>query len=211
MLRRDHGGAISMEPLYYEAFISDSSFQEQIEKEKFEKRRIGIAAAEMMRNDEIVAISPGTTTTQVARSIPLNRRFTLFTNAVNIAMELAHRRDLTVALTGGVMRGVWFSLIGPDAVESSQRFIFDQVFLGVNGIGVDSGLTDFHAEESAVNRAFLARARRRIVVADHTKFTVTASHVVAKLDMVDLIITGVETSEDLIRPFIKRGIDVRRV
>lgn len=186
-------------------------FQEQIKKESAEKRRIGIAAAEMIQDGETIAITPGTTTTQIARSIPLNRRTTLFTNAVNMAMELGRRNNLTVMLTGGVMRGAWFSLVGPAATESAQRVICDRLFLGINGIAIDSGLTDFHPEEAAVNRAFIERARRRIVVADHTKFSVVASHIVANLSLVDMIITGTETSEEQVRPFVERGIDVRRV
>jgi len=211
LLRRDHGGATSVEPLFYEAFSTDSSFQEQIKKESSEKRRIGIAAAELIQEGETIAISAGTTTTQVARSVPLNRRATLFTNAVNMAMELGRRSNLTVSLTGGVMRGAWFSLVGPGAIESAQQMICDRLFLGVNGISIENGLTDFHQEEAAVNRVFWERSRQRIVVVDHTKFSVVASHVVANLSLLDMIITGVEATEDLVQPFIKRGIEVRRV
>lgn len=211
LLRRDHGGATSVEPLFYEAFSTDSSFQEQIKKESSEKRRIGIAAAELIQEGETIAISAGTTTTQVARSVPLNRRVTLFTNAVNMAMELGRRSNLTVTLTGGVMRGSWFSLVGSGAIESAQQMICDKLFLGVNGVSIENGLTDFHQEEAAVNRVFWERSRQRILVADHTKFTVVAPHVVANLNLLDMIITGVEASEELVQRFIERGIEVRRV
>jgi DeoR family transcriptional regulator of aga operon len=211
LLHRDHGGATSLEPLFYEAFSTDSSFQEQIKKESSEKRRIGIAAAELIQEGETIAISAGTTTTQVARSVPLNRRATLLTNAVNMAMELGRRSNLTVTLTGGVMRGAWFSLVGSSAIESAQQVICDRLFLGVNGISIENGLTDFHQEEAAVNRVLWERSRQRIVVADHTKFSVVASYVVATLSQLDMIITGVEASEELVRPFVERGIEVRRV
>jgi len=210
-LRRDHGGAISVAPFFYEAFSQNSSFQEQVTRQDAEKKRIGIAAAELVQEGESIAISAGTTTTQVARSIPIARRATLFTNAVNMAMELGLRSNLTIALTGGIMRGAWFSLVGPGAIEAAQRKIYDRLFLGVNGVSIEAGITDFHPEEAAVNRVFVAQARQRIVVADHTKFSVIASNVVANLSLINMIITGTEASDEQIRPYVDLGIEVRRV
>jgi DeoR/GlpR family transcriptional regulator of sugar metabolism len=43
--RRPRGGALSIEPLFYEPFRHDSSFQEQIERHAGEKRRIALFAA----------------------------------------------------------------------------------------------------------------------------------------------------------------------
>jgi DeoR family transcriptional regulator, aga operon transcriptional repressor len=211
LLIRDHGGAVSVAPLFYGAFAEDYSFQEQVTRQHGEKKRIALAAAELVQDGETVTISAGTTTTQVARGISFSKRVTLFTNAVNMAMELGRRRNLTVHLTGGVMRGSWFSLVGPEAIESAQRVIVDRAFLSVSGITPEAGLTDFHPEEAAVNRIFLAHARKRIIVADHTKFSVLASHVVADLKNVDIIITGIEALDELVQPYVDMGIEVRRV
>jgi DeoR family transcriptional regulator of aga operon len=40
LLRRTHGGAVSIEPLFYEAFRGDQSFQDQVGSFAEEKRRI---------------------------------------------------------------------------------------------------------------------------------------------------------------------------
>jgi DeoR family transcriptional regulator of aga operon len=47
-LRRTHGGAVSIEPLFYEPFRNDRSFQAQVEKFADEKRRIARAAAALV-------------------------------------------------------------------------------------------------------------------------------------------------------------------
>src|ERR1051326_7462422 len=67
LLRRTHGGAVSIEPLFYEPFRHDSSFQEQIERHAEEKRRIAVAAADMVQDGETIALTAGTTTTEVVR------------------------------------------------------------------------------------------------------------------------------------------------
>src|ERR1039458_720 len=48
LLRRTHGGAIPIEPLFYEAFRHDRSFQDQVGSYADEKGRIAQAASELV-------------------------------------------------------------------------------------------------------------------------------------------------------------------
>jgi DeoR family transcriptional regulator of aga operon len=80
------------------------------------KRRIGLAAAELIKDGEFVALSAGTTTTQVGRGI--HHRVTIVTNAINIAMELSHRVDLKIIVTGGFLNKNCFALTGPSGIAS---------------------------------------------------------------------------------------------
>src|SRR5580765_5519557 len=112
LLRRTHGGANPVSSMLYEPFRNLSSFQEQQQKCAAEKRRIGLTAASLISDGETVAIGAGTTTTQFARSIRHRKGITIVTNAVNIAMELSHRADLKIIVTGGAMSGDWFALTG---------------------------------------------------------------------------------------------------
>ncbi len=112
LLRRTHGGAVSIEPLFYEPFKKDRSFLDQVERQANEKRRIGRAAAAMITPGETIAITPGTTTAEIIRGLPLNFKITVVTNTANIAMELSKRKDVNVFVTGGHLHGEWFSLVG---------------------------------------------------------------------------------------------------
>ena len=56
LLRRTHGGAIRVEPMLYEPFRHLSSFSAQEQLHIGEKRRIGLAAAEIIRDGEIIAL-----------------------------------------------------------------------------------------------------------------------------------------------------------
>src|SRR2546426_9953272 len=169
LLRRTHGGAIPLEPPLYEPFRNVSSFQEQEKHRVIEKRQIGLAAAELIADGETIAIGAGTTTTQGARSIRHRKGITIVTNAINIAMELSHRDDLKVILTGGTMSGDWFALTGSTAIAAVGEMFYDKVFIGVDGIHPDHGLTTNYPDQAAVHRAMMRQARQRIVVADRTK------------------------------------------
>ncbi len=208
LLKRDHGGAVPIEPLAYRTFSQDSSFQEQIRRHAEEKRRIGLAAAALICDGEKVAITAGTTTTQVARALASKRGVTVFTNGVNIAMELSLFEGVTVALCGGVMRGAWFSLVGAAAMRSACEIFADTAIVGAGGLDPLQGLTDAHAEESEINRAFLLQAQRRVVVADHSKLGVVATHRVCATRDIHRIITDTGADPAFLAAFAEQGVEI---
>ncbi len=211
LLRRTHGGAVSIEPLFYEPFRHDSSFQEQIERHAEEKRRIALAAAEMVNDGETIALTAGTTTTEVVRSIRNHQGVTVVTNTINVAMELSKRRDLEVFVTGGFLRGDWFSLVGPASGYAMSQIYVDKVFLGVNGIDAEKGLTSGNSGEAATNRIMVSQAKQRIVVADHSKLGTVSTYLFCRSEEVHVLITGVDAPDAAIEPFQALGIEVRRV
>jgi DeoR family transcriptional regulator of aga operon len=65
LLRRTRGGAVQVEPLFYEPISLPLLFCGQEQCHAAEKRRIGLAAAEIVKDGETIALGSGTTTTQV--------------------------------------------------------------------------------------------------------------------------------------------------
>jgi DeoR family transcriptional regulator of aga operon len=211
LLRRTHGGAIPIEPLFYEAFRHDRSFQDQVGSFAEEKRRIALAASELIAPGDTIALTPGTTTTEVARSLHALSGITVVTNTVNVAMELSNRKDIHVFVTGGHLRGDWFSLVGPGTVATISGVFVDLLFVGVNGIDAEQGLTCFNSDEMEINRSMVRQAKRCIAVADHSKLGVVANWQICTSDKIEMLITDTGATEQMIAPFIAKGIKVRRV
>lgn len=211
MLRRVHGGAEQLEPFFYEPFRSDLSFQEQIESHADEKRRIAKMAASLVNEGDVVAMTAGTTTTETIRCLPMNRRLTVVTNTVNVAMELCKRKDLEVFVTGGNLRGTWFSLVGPTAILSISKVFIDTLFIGVNGLDNKHGLTCFNSDEAELNKVMVQQARRKVVVADSSKFGVVANWLIAPTTAIDMIVTDSGVTDEKADLFRKRGITVHIV
>lgn len=103
LLQRNHGSVVPIQSALYRPYMNDSSFAEQVSRQVNEKARIGIEAARLVGEGETIAISAGATTTQMARSLDHRMTINVFTNALNIGMELAQRKNLMVILSGGVM------------------------------------------------------------------------------------------------------------
>ena len=127
LVHRTHGGARLAGQMQYEPFRFDSSFHVRESRFAEEKRRIGMAAAELIREHDTVGFTAGTTPTQVARCIRHRNSIHIITNAVNIAMELSNQPALNVTLTGGTMRWAGaFSLTGPTAHGDAERSVHGQ-------------------------------------------------------------------------------------
>ncbi|HMG36042.1 MAG TPA: DeoR/GlpR family DNA-binding transcription regulator [Blastocatellia bacterium] len=210
LLRRSHGGAVPVAPMLYEPFRHLSSFQEQEQQCAMEKRNIGLMAASLISDGEIVAIGAGTTTTQVARCVRHRKGITVLTNAINIAMELSHRAEIRVLVTGGFLSGDWFALVGDVAQRSAGETFVDKVFIGVDGIHPERGLTTNYPDQAAIHRAMMQQARQRIVVADHRKIGVVGTSLIWPANGVDVLITDNGTSDEAIASFTERQVTVLR-
>jgi DeoR family transcriptional regulator, aga operon transcriptional repressor len=211
LLRRTHGGAVSIEPLFYEPFRNDRSFQAQVERFADEKRHIGRAAAALIEPNEIISLTPGTTTTEVIRGLPLNHNITVVTSTVNVAMELSKRKDLDVFVTGGHLRGDWFSLVGPAAAQGLSQVLVRTVFIGADGIDPKWGLSCYNPDEAQLNSSMVHRAQRKIAVVDHSKFGVVAGWQICPTTDLDILITDTDATDEMIAPFQRAQINVMRV
>lgn len=210
LLLRSHGGAVTIQPLLYEPFRHISSYHEQDRQHAAEKRRIGLVAAKLVTDGETLAIGAGTTATQVARSVCLHKGITVLTNAVNIAMELSHRDDIKVFVTGGFLSGDWFALVGPSAIQSISEMFVDKVFIGVDGIHIENGLTTNYPDQASIHRAMIGQARQKIVVADHRKIGAVGTALIKPVEDIDILITDRGATDEAIAPFVEKGIEVRR-
>jgi DeoR family transcriptional regulator, aga operon transcriptional repressor len=208
LLRRDHGGAVPVEPVSYTVYSQDSSFQEQLHRNEEEKRHIGIAAANLIHDGESIVFTAGTTTTQVARSLLGRQGLRIFTNAVNIAMELGGRPEITTVLTGGIMRGSWFSLIGAQAQEAAANVFVDTAIFGASGIEPDAGVTDSHVDEAPLTRTLVMHARRRVLVVDSSKLGVRATQRICGIRDVHVLVTSKKADSAALEPYRAAGVEV---
>ncbi len=205
LLTRTHGGAVA-QGVVYELPLRYKSGRHQDEK-----RRIAAAASALVTDGEAIGLTGGTTTTEVARSLVDRQRLTVVTNALNIASELAIRPNLKLVVTGGYARPESYELVGPLAERSLAGLNLDVVFLGVDGISFEAGLTTHHEVEAHTNLALIERARRTVVVADSSKIGRSAFAQICPIDRVDELITDSGADARSLAAIREAGVDVTTV
>jgi DeoR family transcriptional regulator of aga operon len=212
LIRRTHGGATLVEPLLYEPFRFDSSFLAREQRNDAEKRRIGVAAAELVQNNETVGLTAGTTTTHIGRSLRHRQKIQVVTNAINIGMELCNQPGVRTYLTGGVVPWAWsFSLTGNAALSFLDDVYLDKVFVSVTGFDAERGATTLESDEALVYRKMIKQAREVIVVADSSKLARVSPAFICPVNEVHLLITDTGASAEALAAFEERGIRTLRV
>ncbi len=210
LLRRVHGGAVAAEPLSYTAYAHDLSFQVNMGKQNEAKARIALAAAQLIQPEDTIVLSPGTTTTHLARVLRQRRHrsLTVVTNAVNIAMELVGLRDLNLIMTGGMVLPDFFALAGPLAEQSLNEMYVNIAFIGVTGLSAEHGLTGPNQLEALTYRVTIRRARRVVVLADHTKLENVALYRIADISAIHTLITDAAAPAAAVDALRARGVEV---
>jgi DeoR/GlpR family transcriptional regulator of sugar metabolism len=93
-------------------------------------------------------------------------------------------------MIGGLIRKTEMSMVGSIAQETIRKFTFDRFYLGVAGINLETGLTDYSIEETEVKRAFIDRSKRVIALVDRTKFGHSSLIQVCEAEQIDEMITN---------------------
>jgi DeoR/GlpR family transcriptional regulator of sugar metabolism len=206
-LRRVHGGAISTLGRSYEPPYNLRQTQ-AVEA----KSAIGKKAAEMVFDGDSIALDVGTTTLEIARSLSGKHNLTIITASLPIANEIASRfslgADVRLILTGGIVRSIEFSMIGHIAENTYRELHVDKAFIGVGGISIKDGLTEYNLEDALVKRSLLTRAKQNIIVAEGLKFGRTSFAAIGPISSIHTVITDKTAPKEIIKELTKKGIEV---
>jgi DeoR family transcriptional regulator, fructose operon transcriptional repressor len=143
-----------------------------------------------------ILVDAGTTTAQLAQRLPAGRELTVVTNSLLTGLAPAGRSGLTMLTLGGRVRGRTFAAVDAWALYALGQIVVNVAFIGANGISVERGWTTLDPAEAEVERMMISRARRAIVLADHSKFERDQLVRFGELDDVELVIsdTGLNRS-----------------
>jgi DeoR/GlpR family transcriptional regulator of sugar metabolism len=183
ILRRLHGGAVAGHTR------AESTYDRRLREHHAQKEAIAQAAAALVTDGSTIIIDSGTTTFHFVRALKGKRNLVVITTAVTNAIELMENPDITVVLTGGVVRPATFGSVGDMAVTNLGTLRVDQTYLAISGVSIEGGLTYPNFEEAAVKRAMISAAAEVILLVDPSKFGHDALVRVAPLDVLSRIIT----------------------
>ncbi|MFJ9343219.1 DeoR/GlpR family DNA-binding transcription regulator [Streptomyces sp. NPDC101733] len=189
-----------------------------------EKGRISGAVAALIAPGEVIGLTGGTTTTEVARALASRAdlstgaagstgspALTVVTNALNIAGELVIRPQFKIVLSGGVARPQSYELTGPLAQQTLGQLTVDTAVLGVDAFDPVDGAATRHEDEAAVNSLLCERARRVVIAADSSKLGVRAFARICPTSSVDVLVTDTGLPTEVARAFEAAGVEVVRV
>lgn len=203
LLYRTHGSAILINP-----YINNRHINEKEKLKVEEKRLIGIRAAELIAPNDSIMIASGTTVHALARQIRDIENLTIITAAINVTNILSQDKNNTIIQLGGLVRNSSVSVVGNYAEEMLKNFLCSKLYLGVDGIDENFGLTTTNMMEAELNRVMMKYAQQTIVLADSSKFGRRGFSKICDIEQVDCIITDKNIPPLTLEKLQERGIEV---
>jgi len=203
LLYRTHGSASPINPI---------AIDTQVEvKEKFhieEKKRIAARACELIEENDSIIIGSGSTSYTFAEQIPSSLKLTAVTTSPKISILLNKSPNIEVVQLGGTLRKNSLSVIGEYTNYFFNDITCSKLFLGVDGIDLEYGITNSNMEEAMLNKRMIDSSLRTIILADSSKFGRRGFGRVCSLDKIDVIITDSDIPEVMAKSIEEIGIEL---
>ena len=183
---RSYGGAIAADAVNV---VAEPPVEAKRAIHVDEKARIGALAAAMVVPGDSVVLDSGTTTLQIAHHLPDHEDITVLTNDLDILSVLARKERITVVMLGGALRRRNRAFYGAQTESALNDIHVDKLFLGVDGLDIERGITTHFEPESMLNRKMAKAARQVIAVTDRSKFGKVCLHRILNVDEIDDLVT----------------------
>ncbi len=211
LLTRTRGGAVSNSTAY------DLPLRYNAERNTAQKARIADVAASLVTIGSVVALTGGTTTTEVARALAVradlhstgvNAGITVVTNAINIANELTVRPNIRLVVLGGIVRSQSYELTGHLAELTLAGVSVDLAIVGGNAFSLKAGLTCHNEGEAAIAAAIVENAEKAVAVLDSTKLEKQAFARVCSAQRLDYLVTDSGADAGIVAQIEDAGVRV---
>jgi DeoR/GlpR family transcriptional regulator of sugar metabolism len=200
VIRRVHGGAVSVENR-----LDESLFEDKTALAVEEKRAIAGAALAFIEPDDTIYLDGGSTVLELARLLCQRRNLTVVTNSLRAAHELAGSGPRLIVI-GGEFRRLSQTLVGPLTRLVLQELHLDKAFMGTMGFALKEGLTTTDPSEAFTKLTVMSQARQVIVLADSTKAGKVSFASAGRWENVHVLIT--DKPVDFAPALVKEGVKI---
>lgn len=154
-----------------------------------EKRRIGLFAASLVQENDILIIDTGSTTECLAREIALDTKATALCYNRNILNHLVDKPNVSIIFAGGYYHAnteMFESMEGLSLIGHTRA---NKVFISAAGLHETLGVTCANNYEVATKQAIFKSGIEKILLIDSSKFSIVKSSYFANIEDFDVIIT----------------------
>lgn len=205
LLRRSHGGAISIEKNN-----SETSYMEREILNSTEKKAIAIEGVKLINPGDQIVLDASTTAWFMAKELE-DMPLTVITNSIKVAIELSKKEHVKVISTGGMLLPNSLSFAGPLAERSLEKYFVNKAFISCQGVHLEEGLSDSNEWQALLKKKMLEIADKTILLADSSKFGVRTFVQITKINQIDEIITDSKLAINFVNELNEKNINLKVV
>lgn len=158
------------------------------------KERIALKARDFIREGDTIFLDSGSTTQELALRIKA-MSLRVVTNSIDVLIALQDAPEVLVFSLGGNFRKDAGSFIGPQTLEALNNFRMDTCFIGTTGFSTDGFFSSQNIYESDTKKQALGRSKRKILLADSSKYGTEAFSVFAGLKDIHILISDSDLAQ----------------
>ena len=171
-----------------------------------EKVKIAKAAIKLIEESDSIIINSGSTIYTFAEHITPKGDLTVVSASLSASILLGNMPGVNVVQLGGNFRGRSVSVSGSYAINYFNNIACSKLFLGIDGIDEEVGVTTSNVEEAELNRAMMNNVLKTIVLCDSSKFSKQGFGRICSLDRVDIVITDSGVSSRTVEMLERHGV-----
>jgi DeoR family fructose operon transcriptional repressor len=205
LLIRTHGGAMLRMRTGYEP----DTYENQIRNVE-EKKRIALAALDLIDDGDTIVLDTGTTTMELALVLATKKNLRVITNDLLIGLLLEDSTSIIdILFIGGVMRKKYHCTLKyrNATAEMLTGLTVDKAFITANGFSFEKGVTTPDLGLAEVKMLLMSVASTVVVLCDSSKLGNNYFIQIAPLDQIDKFITDKMDLKEKER-LEEKGIDV---
>lgn len=187
LIERSHGGAIFVE------HSNEVSIFIRLEKNAKEKEMAASVMLEHLPEFQIAFIDNSSTCLALAERMNLEHK-TIVTNGLQIATKLSQKKDVKIYMPGGEVMFNTNSVTGSITCNMIRNFKFDVMFTSCAAIS-NGGAYERSPEASDLKKTAFEMSVKRYLIADKTKFSLTAPYLSIPLNAFDAVIANLDDAQ----------------
>ncbi len=161
---RVHGGVLDAHYLQ-----SETTFDERLLKNHTAKKLIAQKAALLVPPSSTIFIDAGSTCLEVGKILIRRKDLRIITHSIAL-VSAGVQGAAEILCMGGELRKVSGALTGGTALGGFKDFYFDLAFVAASGLDPIEGCSTTELSEAEIKQMVLTRSKRKILLADITKW-----------------------------------------
>jgi DeoR/GlpR family transcriptional regulator of sugar metabolism len=203
-VKRVHGGVVLDRNIAGLEYM----FELKLERNRGLKLAVAREARKFINDGDTIIIDSGTTCLYLAQYLYDTKRLHIVTTDIKIAEELGRHGNIESNIIGGTVRAGYYTVGGSIAIDDLKRYAVNTVFMSVDAVDIEYGITNSSAFEVGVKQYLIQSGKHVYVMADSSKLNTHTLYKVADITAVHTVITNKDCDPNLMNSLRERGIEV---
>ncbi len=199
-----HGGALSL------AYSDKTTYIAEPESDKgtLPEKIIAQKAAPLIRQGMFVMVSGGSTTAQLARTLPDDLKATIISGSIQAIVEYSRHPTIEVIIIGDKVSRNGKLTVGSEAIAKIHQIKADICILDIPAIDPKYGISEADWDVAQIKKAMIESSRKVIGLCNAEKLNTVKPVQLCSLSNIHCLITELDTSHPSLTPYRAAGIEI---